>query len=99
MPHIPNTPVKFMSTAPRADLSSAPKPTVPYLGSGKGETNPVEQKSKLKSSFVSRLDPLKYDVDPLRVQNLMTRVSSLPKRKYHTDEHTRGLVRDDNTVV
>ena len=96
MPHIPT---RFMSTAPRADLSSSPKPTVPYLGSGKGETNPVEQKAKAKSSLISRLDPLKHDVDPLRVVNLMSRVSSLPKRKYSTDEHTRGLVRDDNTIV
>jgi hypothetical protein len=96
MPHIPT---KFMSTAPRADLSSASKPTVPYLGSGKGETNPAERKSKVKSVLMSRLDPFKYDVDPLRVLNLMSRVSSLPKRKYSTDEHTRGLVRDDNTTV
>lgn len=96
MAHIPT---RFMSTAPRAEVSLTPKPTIPYLGSGKGETNPVEQKAKLKSALISRLDPLKHDVDPLRVLNIMTQVNSLPTRKYSTDEHTRGLVRDDNAYI
>jgi hypothetical protein len=96
MPHIPT---RFMSTAPRAEVSPTSKPSVPYLGSRKGETNPATQKSKLKSTLLSRLDPFKYEVDPLRVLETMQRVSGLPKRKYRVDEHTRGLVRDDNTTV
>ena len=96
MPHIPT---RFMSTAPRAEVSPTSKPPVPYLGSGKGETNPVTQKSKVKSTLLSSLDPFKYEVDPLRVLETMQQVSGLPKRKYSVDEHTRGLVRDDNTTV
>jgi len=93
MPHIP-PPTRFMSTAPRAPESSASKPPLPYLGSKKGEANPVEKRGRLK--LISRLDPLNYDVDPLRVINLMTqRVSNRLHREYKADEHTRGLVRND----
>lgn len=95
MPHIP-PPTRFMSTAPRAPESSASKPPLPYLGSKKGEANPVEKRGRLK--LISRLDPLNYDVDPLRVINLMTqRVSNRSHREYKADEHTRGLVRNDTS--
>jgi hypothetical protein len=99
MPHI-SPPTRYMSTAPRAPVSSASKPPLPYLGSKKGESNPIEKRGQLKSSLISRLDPLKYEVDALRVLNLMTqRVSNRSHREYKADEHTRGLVRDDNTTV
>jgi hypothetical protein len=96
MPHIPT---KFMSTAPRAELSPTSKPTVPYLGGGKGETNSATRKSKAKSTLLSRLSPFKYEVDPERVLNMMQQVSGLIKRKYSVDDHTRGLVRNDNASV
>ena len=96
MPHIPT---QFMSTAPRADLSVSKKPPVPYLGSGKGESNPTTRKSKVKAELMSRISPFKYDVDPIRIMNIMSDVSGTPKRKYTTDAHTRRLVRDDNTTL
>ena len=97
MPHLRT---QFMSTAPRAALPSEAKPPVPYLGSGKGEANPTTRKDNKRASLISRLDPIKYEVDPLRVANLMSQTAgSVPNRKYSTDEHTRGLVRDDNTTV
>jgi len=96
MPHVPMS--RFMSTAPRASLSSDAKPPVPYLGSGRDETNPVSRKKKSKLEFISRLDPIKYDVDPLRVMNLMAQtVSGSPNREYKADEHTRGLVSDNTS--
>lgn len=90
MPHIPFT--RLMSTAPRASLSSDAKPPVPYLGSGRDETNPTSRRKKSKLDLVSRLSPLKHDVDPLHVMNLMS-----PKREYKLDEHTRGLVFDNTS--
>lgn len=95
MPHLPT---QFMSTAPRAASPRTSKPPVPYLGSGKGESNPITKKGITKSSLISRLDPLKYEVDPLRVANLMSQTAgSVLNRKYRTDEHTRGLVRDNTS--
>ena len=94
MPHIPT---QFMSTAPRADISTSKKPPVPYLGSGKGESNPVTRNSKVKAELVSRISPLKHEVDPVRIINMMSDTGGTSKRKYTTDAHTRRLVRDDNT--
>lgn len=95
MPHIPFT--RLMSTAPRASLSSDAKPPVPYLGSGRDETNPTSRRKKSKLDLVSRLSPLKHDVDPLRVINLMSQKLGSPKREYKLDEHTRGLVFDNTS--
>ena len=95
MPHIPFS--RLMSTAPRASLSSDVKPSAPYLGSGRGETNPVSRQKKSKLEFISRVDPLKHEVDPLRVINFMSQNPGAPKREYKTDEHTRGLVSDDTS--
>jgi len=96
MPHLPT---QFMSTAPRAASPRTSKPPVPYLGSGKGESNPIAERGSKKSSLISRLDPLKYEVDPLRVANLMSQTvgNASNNRKYVTDEHTRGLVFDNTS--
>ena len=96
MPHIPT---HFMSTAPRAGLSVGKKPPVPYLGSGKGKSNPTTRKSEVKEKLMSRISPLKYEVDPVQIINIMSDTGGAPQRKYTTDAYTRRLVRDNDTTV
>lgn len=98
MPHIPFSRLgATFEAAPRASRSSNVKPPVPYLGSGQDEVNPASRPGKTKSKldFISRLDPIKHDVDPLRVLNLMAQGN----REYKIDEHTRGLVFDDTSIT
>ena len=90
MPHIPRSmaPSNLVdpSTVPRATKKppGKQKPPVPYMGSGKGETNPVSRMTQ-KNSMVEKLNMKKWDVDPLTV------MKHLSGKEVKVDEHS-GLV-------
>lgn len=90
MPHIPRSmaPSGLVdpATVPRAPRRAPlkAKPTVPYMGSGDGETNPVSR-MRTGNQMVEKLSMKNWDVDPLRV------MKHLFDKEVKADEHS-GLV-------
>lgn len=84
MPHIPKN---ALEGAPRAALSSAPKPTARYVG------QPVSQVRR-NNSLLSRLSPRTFEVDSLKLANMLLTEES-EKRKFSSDDYTRQLLHDD----
>ncbi len=84
MPHIPKNAIEG---APRAALSSDPKPTARYVG------QPVSQVRR-NNSLLSRLSPRTFEVDSLKLANMLLTEES-EKRKFSSDDYTRQLLHDD----
>ena len=87
MPYIPRklAPSGLINSdmVPRAPLkSTADKPPLPYLGSGKGEANPAAG-SPGKEKMISRLSMRDWDVDPVKVLKLLT------NKELTIDEYSR----------
>jgi len=91
MPHIPRSiaPTGQLGAinAPRAEpRKSLSKPPVPYMGSGRGEVDPIS--SKLRGNkMVGKLSMKEWDVDPMRV------LKQLTGKEMVSDEHS-GMVSD-----
>jgi hypothetical protein len=91
MPHIPRSlaPSGLVNpdTVPRAPLrSTADKPPLPYMGSGKSEANPLD-KVFGKKKMIGRINMEDWDVDPLKIYKNLT------GKELAVDEHSR-LVSD-----
>lgn len=86
MPYIPRTNATTAinaAGAPREPLrSTADKPPIPYLGSGKSEKNPLDNIIGRKK-MLSRLDMSKWDVDPLQV------LKSITGKEFVVDDYNR----------
>ena len=85
---MPHKPRQFSPTSlPRQPLGGN-KPPAPYLGSKKGDANPITAKRSSRGPrMVSRLDPINWKYDTDRVLRIM-----YPEMEWNQDEHTRGLV-------
>jgi hypothetical protein len=89
MPHIPS---QFSPTSLPKQPLGGNKPPVPYLGSKKGESNPITSKrSSSGPRMVSKLNPINWKYDTDRVLRIM-----YPEMEWNQDEHTRGLVHNHN---
>jgi len=90
MPHIPRrlAPTGQLGAfeAPRAAPRKAQsKPPVPYMGSGRGEVDPVK---KLRGNkLVGKLSMKDWDIDPMRI------INHLLGKEMVADEHS-GMVSD-----
>lgn len=84
MPHVPKN---ALEGAPRASLSSAPKPTARYVG------QPVSH-ARRSNSLLERLSPKTFEVDSLKLANMMiTKADN--KGKFSSDDYTKQLLRND----